>query len=311
MLAFELLASILAFIFGVFLLTYSSEKAVEHSVVIASAWGISPIMIGLLLVSIGTDLPEISNSIVSSALGHGNINVGDSIGSALTQITLVLGIIALLVREFKIDKKEIAVIGGCEILALIIAVSVVEKGYISRVNGFLLVFSWFIFMLISRTVTKKDKLKVDKPLSRKPRHFLMAFLGFIGVAVGSYIVVESLLELSKIFNVSEYLMSFFVASIGTSLPELVVDLTAIRKREYELAIGDIIGSSLVDASLSIGIGPMLFTNVISGGIAFLSGLYAILTSILVVSALALRGKVDKKAGVFFIVIYLFSYILLY
>ena len=311
MLAFELLASILALIFGVFLLTYSSEKAVEHSVIIASAWGISPIMIGLLLVSIGTDLPEISNSIVSSALGHGNINVGDSIGSALTQITLVLGIIALLVREFKIDKKEIAVIGGCEILALIIAVSVVEKGYISRVNGFLLVFSWFIFMLISRTVTKKDKLKVDKPLSRKPRHFLMAFLGFIGVAVGSYIVVESLLELSKIFNISEYLMSFFVASIGTSLPELVVDLTAIRKREYELAIGDIIGSSLVDASLSIGIGPMLFTNVISGGIAFRSGLYAILTSILVVSALALRGKVDKKAGVFFIAIYLFSYILLY
>ena len=311
MLAFELLASILAFIFGVFLLTYSSEKAVEHSVVIASAWGISPIMIGLLLVSIGTDLPEISNSIVSSALGHGNINVGDSIGSALTQITLVLGIIALLVREFKVDKKEIAVIGGCEILALIIAVSVVEKGYISRVNGFLLVFSWFIFMLISRTVTKKDKLKVDKPLSRKTRHFLMAFLGFIGVAVGSYIVVESLLEMSKIFNISEYLMSFFVASIGTSLPELVVDLTAIRKREYELAIGDIIGSSLVDASLSIGIGPMLFTNVISGRIAFHSGLYAILTSILVVSALALRGKVDKKAGVFFIAIYLFSYILLY
>ena len=311
MLAFELLASILAFIFGVFLLTYSSEKAVEHSVVIASAWGISPIMIGLLLVSIGTDLPEISNSIVSSALGHGNINVGDSIGSALTQITLVLGIIALLVREFKVDKKEIAVIGGCEILALIIAVSVVEKGYISRVNGFLLVFSWFIFMLISRTVTKKDKLKVNKPFSRKTRHFLMAFLGFIGVAVGSYIVVESLLELSKIFNISEYLMSFFVASIGTSLPELVVDLTAIRKREYELAIGDIIGSSLVDASLSIGIGPMLFTNVISGEIAFRSGLYAILTSILVVSALALRGKVDKKAGVFFIAIYLFSYILLY
>ena len=311
MLAFELLGSILAFIFGVFLLTYSSGKAVEHSVVIASAWGISPIMIGLLLVSIGTDLPEISNSIVSSALGHGNINVGDSIGSALTQITLILGIIALLVREFKVDKKEIAVIGGCEILALIIAVSMVEKGYISRVNGFLLVFSWFIFMLISRTVTKKDKLKVDKPLSRKPRHFLMAFLGFIGVAVGSYIVVESLLEMSKIFNISEYLMSFFVASIGTSLPELVVDLTAIRKREYELAIGDIIGSSLVDASLSIGIGPMLFTNVISGGIAFHSGLYAILTSILVVSALALRGKVDKKAGVFFIAIYLFSYILLY
>ena len=133
---FELMIAVLAFMFGVVVLTYFSDKAVEHSLKIAYAWRISPILIGLLLVSVGTDLPEIINSVISSWAGHGDINVGDSLGSAFTQITLVLGIIALLVKDFRVNKKEVAVIGVCEILALILAVFAVEDGYISRINAF-------------------------------------------------------------------------------------------------------------------------------------------------------------------------------
>ena len=73
---------------GMLLMTISSDKAVEHSIIIASALGVSPFMIGFTLVSIGTDLPEIVNSIVSCALGHGKIDIRDSIGSVLTQLTL-------------------------------------------------------------------------------------------------------------------------------------------------------------------------------------------------------------------------------
>lgn len=310
MFGLELTLSLLAFLFGIFLLVYSSEKAVKHSVLIASAWEISPVMVGLLLVAIGTDMPEISNSIVSSAIGHGSINVGDSIGSAFTQITLILGIIALLSKGFKVNKKEVMVIGSCEVLALIIAVSMIEKGFLSRVNGFFLVSSWFLFILISGMMVKKKHEKVIKPPKRF-RHFLFATLGFAGVALGSYIVVQSILEFSRIFNASEYLISFFIASIGTSLPELVIEFTAIKKKEYELALGDIIGSSLIDASLSIGIGPMFFTNTFPGETAFTLGLYAVLASTIVVSTLTLRGKIDKKSGILFILIYLISYTLLY
>ncbi len=87
---FEIIFAIAALILGIMLLTYSSDRAIEHSVKIASEWGFSQFMTGLILVSLGTDFPEIVNSIVSSALGHGNINIGDSLGSALTQMTLVL-----------------------------------------------------------------------------------------------------------------------------------------------------------------------------------------------------------------------------
>ena len=104
-------------IIGIVIMAYSSEKAVGHSVKIASALKVSPLVIGLILVSVGTDLPEIVNSITSSAIGHGDINVGDSLGSALTQITLVMGLIPFLAGDLKVKKREVLVIGGCTVLA--------------------------------------------------------------------------------------------------------------------------------------------------------------------------------------------------
>jgi len=91
-LVIETIFAALGLIAGIAILAYSSDKAVEHSVNIASRMGVSPLMIDLIIVSLGTDLPEIFNSIISSAIGHGNINVGDSFGSVLTQITLILGL---------------------------------------------------------------------------------------------------------------------------------------------------------------------------------------------------------------------------
>ena len=84
---FGVMLSVAVLVAGILLMTLASDKAIEHSIVIASALGVSPFMIGFTLVSIGTDLPEIVNSIVASALGHGDINAGDSIGSVLTPVS--------------------------------------------------------------------------------------------------------------------------------------------------------------------------------------------------------------------------------
>lgn len=268
-------------------------------------------MVGLLLVSIGTDLPEIANDIISSALGHGDITVGDSLGSVLAQITLILGLTPFLGGMFKVKRREIAVIGACEVLALILVVSIVKTGYISRMNALFLVASWPIFMLITRKVTAKNVTEKEHAVPRTDRrtsyHFVAASLGFIGVAIGAYVVIRSVITLSAAFRVPEYLISFFVVAIGTSLPELVVELTAIRKKQYKLAIGDSVGSCIVDATLSCGIGPLLFPISVSGELAMITGLYAILASTVVILTLALREKVDKKAGALFIFLYLLSY----
>lgn len=203
-------------------------------------------MVGLVLVSFGTDLPEIANSLLACASGHGDIDVGDSIGSVLTQITLVLGLISILGGSFKVKRRGVAVIGAFEVLALILAVSMALIGF-TRVNAFLLIASWPIYIFIIKKLTEKDIHKKAKDIFQSTRtheietkrtyvfHLLMATLGFAGVAIGAFAVVQSVIFLSAELQIPEFLISFFAVAIGTSLPELVVDLTAIRKKQYEMA----------------------------------------------------------------------------
>ena len=146
---------------------------------------------------------------------------------------------------------------------------------------------------------------------KKFRLLVFALIGFIGVAVGSYAVVTSVIEVSTIFNVPEYIISFFAVAIGTSLPELVVDVRAIRKGETALAYGDIIGSCIVDSTLSIGIGAFIFPQAVSTNLANTAILYTIVASFIVTCLLTLRGTIDRKAGVILISLYLLSYIILF
>lgn len=302
---------------GIGLLTYSSDKAVEHSIHCASALGISSFMIGLILVSIGTDLPEIANSIVSCSAGHGNIDVGDSLGSILTQMTLILGLIALLGRNFKVKRREVLVTGFFEVLALILAISVAVTGF-TREKAFLLIISWPIFLLMIKKATEKEVVRKKAVTSHTGRHYLfhlaIAALGYVGVAVGALAVVQSVIMLSGELGIPEFFISFFVLAIGTSLPELVVDLTAVRKRQYELAIGDVIGSCIVDATVSISIGQLLFPSKVfyeSPMHSISLALYAVVASFVVIVALVLREKVDRKAGLLFILVYSIAYLVLY
>jgi len=309
-LVIDIILAVSAFLGGVALLAYSSEKAVKHSVSIASALGISPLMIGLVVVSLGTDLPEIVNSITSSAMGHGDIAVGDAFGSVLVQITLILGLVALLGGAFKVKRNEIAVIGACELLALIASVSMVEKGYISRMNAIFLVVSFPLLMFIVKNVMKNE-YTIPQGDTKLFRHFVVAIIGYVGIAIGAYLVVNSVVALSAGAHIPEYLISFFVVAIGTSLPELAVDLTAVRKKQYGIAIGDAIGSCIVDAGLTIGIGSLFFPIAVSARLAETTGLYALFASIAVLLVLAVRQKLDRKAGVFFIILYGLSYSILF
>lgn len=304
---FETTVTLIVLILGLALLAFASNKAVDSSVSLASALGVSPLIIGLVIVSLGTDLPEITNSIVSSALGHGDLNVGDSLGSVLAQISLMLGLLPFLGGTFKVKRNEIMTIGACEILALIATLSMIEKGYISRTNAFFLVASWPILMLIIRNAMKNNIQKVNTS-GRLQHHLFVVILCFTGVAVGSYVVINSVVSLSATLGIHEYVLGFFLLAIGTSLPELAVDIAAIRKKRYEIAIGDIMGSCVVDAGFSIGVGALFFPITVSARLAQTSGLYALVVSVVVISVLALREKLDRKAGALFIVLYLVSYL---
>ncbi len=318
-LTFGLIFPLAVLVAGIVLLNLSSDKAVEHSVFIALTLGISPLMIGLVLVSIGTDLPEMANSLVSCWSGHGDIDLGDSIGSSLTQISLVLGLIAFLGRGFRVKRREILVMGAFLIIALLLTISVALTGF-TREKAFLLMACWPLFIYIIRKATRKDGGKKEHAQARVrterhyTHHLAIAILGFVGVAIGAFAVVQSVILLSQQLAIHEFFISFFALAIGTSLPELVVDLAAVRRRQYEIAIADVIGSCIVDSTISVSIGQLFFpTGVFSdpSGRSVLLAAYAILVSAIVILTLALREKLDRKSGILFFTLYAFSYVMLY
>ncbi|MFW9989952.1 MAG: sodium:calcium antiporter [Candidatus Odinarchaeota archaeon] len=316
----KLLLAILALIGGMLLIIYSSMKAVKHSAILAAAFGISPLIIGVTLVSIGTDISEIFNSLVSCALGHSDIDVGDSVGSDLTQLTLIFGILPLVTGIIYVHRKDIIILGACEILSLILIFTIIEKGYITRLNGIFMVgclgiYIWLIYNANKESVLQRVEMieNINTPKSKK-FHLLFATIGFVGVTLASYMIVESIIVISSILEIHEYIISFFIVAVGTSLPELAVDINALKLGHHQIAIGDIVGSCIVDSTLSIGIGQIVFNqnpNYITASLAIPTVLYTLFASFIVFITIASRRKIDKKVGLLFISLYFFSYIFLF
>ena len=305
--------AILGLIGGIIVISISSDRAIKHSAILAKALGVSPLIIGLTIVSIGTDLSEIFNSLISCSLGHGDIDVGDSIGSSLTQLTLIFGLLPLICGTFAVKRKELVVMGSCLILAILMIYSVIEKGFFTRMNAIFIVGSLVFYLIILYTISKETYLEsshiieiteVDKS---KKYHVLIASIAYIIVAISAYIIVQSVIVISSYFQVHEYILSFFLVSIGTSLPELAVDINALRRKENQIAIGDIIGSCIVDSTLSIGIGQVFFPQAVSAHLAIPTITYTLFASFIVFTVIAIRKKVDKKTGILFISLYLCSY----
>jgi cation:H+ antiporter len=256
---------------GVVATAVGSRRAVADALVVSDVLGVSHGLVGLMLLSIGTDLPEIANSISASMTGHGDVNVGDSTGSALTQITLILAILILAMpaiaeRDHDDDRALIVPIGIVTALATLTITALISDGRLSRLDGAVLVSIWGASMIVAARHQRLEPAALaeyDRPPGRVRRHIatLMAWLAV--VAVGATAVVQSFVRLTDAIGVPELIASTIVLAIGTSLPELVVDWTAIRTGAVALAFGDLFGSSLVDSSLSIGIGPLIVPTAVS------------------------------------------------
>jgi len=313
----ELIIAIFILIGGIVLVIFSSKYAVKHSAMLATALGISPLIIGITLVSIGTDISEIFNSLISCSLGHGDIDVGDSVGSDLTQLTLVFGLLPIVCGAFHINRRDIIILGSCEVLSLMLIFTIVEKGYITRLNAIFMVFSLFIYIWLIYSTNKDsmrhriEHLEISQPIKNKKYHLLIAAIGFGGVTISAFAIVQSVIFISQSINIHEYIISFFILAIGTSLPELVVDIHALRAGHHGIAIGDIVGSCIVDSTLSIGIGQVFFPQAVTAELAIPTVLYTLFVSIIVIITVAARRKIDKKAGIFFILLYFGSYFVLF
>ena len=298
------------------MLIVSSGKTVDQLIKLSKIIGLSTFTIGFVVASIGSDMPELINSVISSYLGHGDISVGDSYGSVMTQITLILGLIPFFCTFCRLIPSTFKYVGAVEVGVLAISIFLASDGRVTRLDALLLIALWGVSMVVLRRFAEQrvvldESIELEEPRENLPNILGWLLVGFLGIGVGSYAVIESSVAISRYLGVSEYLISFFLVSLGTSLPELVVEVSAIRKQHFDLAVGDIIGSCIVDATLAIGLGPLFFPIDVSGPVVLITGLYAVFASVVVVGVLSWKGVHDRRTGGLFILIYLMSYLIPY
>lgn len=258
-----LVALILVLVGGLALSSAASGRALEAAESLGERAGLSPFVIGLTIVSIGTDLPEIANSISAAASGHGDLNVGDSTGSAAVQITFVLGVLCIM-RPLPTPRRFVATAGLFTVGALILGAVLMADGHIGRLDGLLLILVWAVATPTVGRSSPLDRTSQPTLFGRGAVTQLgrtLIALAFVGA--GAVAAVTAFIEITDRLGVPEYVTSFFVLSVGTSLPELFVNGRAMLQGSGRLALGALLGASLVDATLSLGIGPALFPTDVS------------------------------------------------
>lgn len=304
------LLEVASLVLGLAVMVFASDKAVNYATRIAKELGVPSVIIGLVLVSFGTDIAEIANSIFSSFIQHGDINAGDTMGSSLSQITLVLGLVAIISsKQLKAHRRDILILGGSTVLALASSAFALSDSFLSRLDAVLLILAYCTLLILSSRVLIKRRKSPDTDEKRPfPVAVILFLVSMVFVAIGAITVVNSIIVLSEELNLPEFIVSFFTIGIGTSLPELTVQINAAKKGRYGLIMGDAFGSTLTDSTLALASGPLLFPTSVSGDmIGPLVG-YAIVAAILVTCLLYFRRKIDRKAAVFLIVIYLISFL---
>ncbi len=258
MAVFELAALLLS----VIVLSKSSSLVVENIAKLSGFFGISQVAMGFLMLAVATSLPELSVSVVSSSAGEGAIAAGNVFGSNIANILLILGTGAFL-YGLKVSREHLEDIALVLALTTIVSAFIIVRGalYSTALDiyegiALLVLFALFVW----HTLRKKPAAEGDGNGVTKEealRSFILFGIGVVLVIASSGIVVESAVDLAKELGVAESFIGATIIAVGTSLPELSIDLQAIRKKRYGIALGDAIGSNMANITLVLGVGAAI------------------------------------------------------
>jgi cation:H+ antiporter len=290
----------------------ASELAVSYTRALAAGLGAPPFVVGVVLVALGTDLPEIANSIASHLQGEGDVNVGDSVGSTLTQYTFVLGLFPFVAGALVISRRQVGLVTLLTMAGLAMTTVFVLDGHLDRFDGLALVAAWGA-ATVATTKLLGGGTSDDPPKVRHDGKLAQALvtLGALGlVGAGATLAVHSLVRLAETVGVPEFILAFFGASVGTSMPEIFVDVTALRRGAPGIALGDALGSSMVDSTLSIGIGPLVAPADVTTRLAVVGTLYTLVAVATVGVVLVSRRRHDRPSAAVLMGLYVLSYAVL-
>ena len=301
----EVVISAVLTVVGLIMLCFGGNWLVSGGVAIAKKFRISNLVIGMTVVAYGTSTPELAASIAAAG-EHSAIILGNIVGSNIANVGMVIGIASIMVPLLvskSVLKKEIPIMLGVSFLLVLLSFD----GELSLYDGVLLLIGVIIFGYYTykdvrkqREKNKESEEENKEGIKQEKNNVYLKSFGLIGIGivllyVGAILTVDNAIVLAKEFGLSEKIIGLTVIAIGTSLPELITSVIAIRKGHADIGVGNIIGSNIYNILMIMGVGAAL------GGVVIASDVYVDYTIMIIFSLSLLiaikTGVINRMMGV--------------
>ena len=306
--------SIVAVIVGLAVLVWSADRFVDGSAAVARHLGMSPLIIGMVIIGFGTSAPEMVVSALASLDGSPALALGNAYGSNITNIALVLGLTAVLAPitvQSGVIKREMPVL----ILITLFSAVLLWDFNISELEAWLLLAIFAVYMGWSMYLGakgKEDTLAADftqeidsHPMAMKPA-IIWLIIGLVLLVLSSRALVWGAVNISQALGVSDLVIGLTVVAIGTSLPELASAIAAVRKNEHDLALGNVIGSNMFNTLAVVGIAGAIHPVSLEPLVLYRDWVaMAALTLLLLLFSLRINriGRINRIHGISFLAMY--------
>lgn len=308
-----MIKDIFIIIFGIAFLIFGANQLIKGASNIAKRMNISNIIIGLTIVSLGTSLPELIVTIISATNESTELIIGNILGSNVCNLLLVLGIMAI-IKPVKIDDKTrkvhipILILSTILVFVMGLGIFVGEKLKIVRLDGIILLILGILYFgyTVHEGLKDKDEKIIEESNNGNLAHSLIyILLGSMFLKYGGDFVVNASTSIATKLNISERIIGLTIVGIGTSLPELATSIVALMKNDDEIAIGNIIGSCIMNLLLILGAGAII--SKLDFGYSFNQTMFLLIASTILIwlySVAEKNKKINKHNGIVLISIFL-------
>ncbi len=299
----NVLLNFVVLIFGFALLIKGADLFVEGASGMAARFGVSELVIGLTIVAMGTSAPEAAVSIAGAFKGNADISIGNVLGSNIINVLVILGITAVIVT-IAVGQSTIRYEMPFMIAVTVLFGALGMDGVIGRLDGVILWAAFIVYLAYLFRMAKKDSDEIvegsrDKPLKLM---IVMTIGGVVMIVLGSNLAVDSASSIALTFGMSDRFIGLTIVALGTSLPELATSVTAARKGNADIAIGNIVGSNIFNLLFVIGTSSLIIP--IGFARSFLTDCGVALAAAILLFLCCFRtGKLSRWAGVLMLLSY--------
>ncbi|BFM13433.1 calcium/sodium antiporter [Simiduia litorea] len=275
-----------ALVVGLIVLTWSADKFIDGAAAVAQQFGMSPLLVGILIIGFGTSAPEMLVSTMAALDGEPDLALGNAIGSNIANIGLILGITAVLAPiavHSKVVYQEVPLM----LAATGLGVVVLLNGFLGQGDGVLLLaaLAAYIGFGIWQSVRSPDDAfgaEVDEVVSHEQslgKAFFALIVGLLLLLASSRLLVWSATEIALALGISELIIGLTIVALGTSLPELAASIASVRKNQHEMAVGNVIGSNVFNILGVVGIAGLIHPDVVASVVLSRDSVVMVLLSV--------------------------------